>query len=285
MKITNPNDLKAVSTSVEGINYSTEQELVNLPIGSALITGIVDMPLLVNIRPRLSQHGGHAKEILETKEINEENFLEKIEEFENQELLPIIKPKLTHKDIIIMSEKPIEKIENELIPAYLFLCQDKNAEYNLLIEAINGEIVISSEEFLTKKLPEIKYLNPIEIKILHAAYQLKDFTIEDLIKKTNLLDLRDFENLIKKGLIEKTKNQNNNPNNKELEKYSLSNNYIFSNLSKNAIYSKIEFLNLNYKIKHEKKISIDSIKEKLSNFTKIKDQRECYLLKYNINYK
>lgn len=275
MKITNPNDLKAVSNSVEGINYSTEQELVNLPIGTALITGIVDMPLLVNIRPRLSQHGGHAKEILETKEIDENNFLEKIEEFENQELLPIIKPKLTQKDIILMSEQEIEKIENELIPAYLFLCQDKNSEYAILIEAINGEIITSIDEYITKKLPEIDELNTIQIKLLHAAYQLKEFSDLDLIKKTNILDLKEFEKLIKKGLIEK--NQNN--------KYQLSNKYVFSNLSKHSIFSKIEFLNINYKIKHESKISIDKIKEKLSNFTKVKDQRDCFILKYNILYK
>ncbi|MEM4397252.1 MAG: DUF87 domain-containing protein, partial [Candidatus Woesearchaeota archaeon] len=278
MKITNPNDLKAVSNSVEGINYSTEQELVNLPIGSALITGIVDMPLLVNIRPRLSKHGGNAKEILEDneKEISE-NILEKINEFENKELLPIIKPKLSQKDIILMSEKEIEKIDNELIPAYLFLCQDK-IEYNLLIEAIEGNVIVSVDEFLTKKLPEIKELNTSEIRLLHAAYLLKEFNIDELIKKTNLSDIKYIQELIKKGLIEKYKQENK-------EKYKLSDNYIFSNLSKYAIYSKIEFLDLNYSIKHEKKISIDKIKEKLSNFTKIKDQRECFILRYDVKYK
>jgi len=63
LKVTNPNDLKAVSSSVEGLTAEAEKEIANLPIGTALVTGVVDVPLLVNVRPRRTLHGGHSVDI------------------------------------------------------------------------------------------------------------------------------------------------------------------------------------------------------------------------------
>ena len=57
--ISHLNDIKAISGSVEGITAESEQEIKNLSIGTALLTGITDMPLFINIRPRLTPHGGH----------------------------------------------------------------------------------------------------------------------------------------------------------------------------------------------------------------------------------
>ena len=65
LKVTNPNDLKAISSSVEGLTAEAEKEIANLPIGTALITGIVEVPLLVNIRARKTLHGGHSVDIFD----------------------------------------------------------------------------------------------------------------------------------------------------------------------------------------------------------------------------
>ncbi len=56
LKITNPNDLKAVSTA-EGIDQTVQQEIKNLSPGIALILG-QQIPLFVAIRVRRSKHGG-----------------------------------------------------------------------------------------------------------------------------------------------------------------------------------------------------------------------------------
>ena len=64
MKVTNPNDLKAISSSVEGITNNTEKEIQDISIGTALVAGITDVPLFVKVRPRRSLHGGHAIDIL-----------------------------------------------------------------------------------------------------------------------------------------------------------------------------------------------------------------------------
>src|SRR3989344_3740726 len=64
LKVTNPNDLRAIANSVEGLTYESEKEIMNLSVGSALITGIAELPLFVDIRPRMTKHGGEAVDML-----------------------------------------------------------------------------------------------------------------------------------------------------------------------------------------------------------------------------
>lgn len=66
LKVTNPNDLKAISASVEGLTSGMEQDISNLPIGTALIVGAgIQTPLLVDVRPRETRHGGASVQVLE----------------------------------------------------------------------------------------------------------------------------------------------------------------------------------------------------------------------------
>lgn len=58
LKITNPNDLKIVVSSSEGIDSDSSNEIQRLNIGTCLLTGMVDLPLKIKVRPRLTQHGG-----------------------------------------------------------------------------------------------------------------------------------------------------------------------------------------------------------------------------------
>lgn len=70
LKVTNPNDLKAITSSIEGLTEGMEEEIQRLPIGSAIITGGgVSMPLLVEIRPRESKHGGESIEVIPSKRV------------------------------------------------------------------------------------------------------------------------------------------------------------------------------------------------------------------------
>ena len=59
LKVTNPNDLKAIIQSVEGLTNQTYREIQRLPIGVALIAGgSLQMPVMTEIRTRETQHGG-----------------------------------------------------------------------------------------------------------------------------------------------------------------------------------------------------------------------------------
>lgn len=66
LKVTNPNDLKAIVASVEGLTTGMTDEIQRLPIGTAIITGVkITMPLFVEIRPRETRHGGESVTIVE----------------------------------------------------------------------------------------------------------------------------------------------------------------------------------------------------------------------------
>jgi DNA helicase HerA-like ATPase len=61
LKVTNPNDLKAIIQSVEGLTSQTCDEIQRLPIGVALISGAgLQMPVMAEIRTRETNHGGRS---------------------------------------------------------------------------------------------------------------------------------------------------------------------------------------------------------------------------------
>jgi len=66
LKVTNPNDLKAIAASVEGLTAAMADEIQRLPIGVAIVVGGgVQMPLMVEVRPRESRHGGESVKVIE----------------------------------------------------------------------------------------------------------------------------------------------------------------------------------------------------------------------------
>ena len=65
MKVTNPNDLKAISKGLEGVTSYVEEELMRLPPGVAmLVSNEIERPVLVDIRVRKSKHGGESVNVL-----------------------------------------------------------------------------------------------------------------------------------------------------------------------------------------------------------------------------
>ncbi|TLZ75320.1 MAG: ATP-binding protein, partial [Methanobacteriota archaeon] len=66
LKVTNPNDLKAIIASVEGLTTAMAEEISRLPIGVAIMTGGgLQMPLMVEVRPRETRHGGESVKVIE----------------------------------------------------------------------------------------------------------------------------------------------------------------------------------------------------------------------------
>ncbi|MBN2111435.1 MAG: ATP-binding protein, partial [Methanosarcinaceae archaeon] len=70
MKVTNPNDLKAISKGLEGVNSYVEDELMRLPPGVAmLVSNDIERPILVDIRIRRSKHGGESVNVLKAAQM------------------------------------------------------------------------------------------------------------------------------------------------------------------------------------------------------------------------
>ena len=66
LKVTNPNDVKAISQSIEGLTSGMTDDIQTMPIGMAMVVGAgIESPLLVEVRPRESRHGGSGVKVLE----------------------------------------------------------------------------------------------------------------------------------------------------------------------------------------------------------------------------
>ena len=66
LKVTNPNDVKAISQSIEGLTSGMTDDIQTMPIGMAMVVGAgLESPLLVEVRPRESRHGGAGVKVLE----------------------------------------------------------------------------------------------------------------------------------------------------------------------------------------------------------------------------
>jgi DNA helicase HerA-like ATPase len=65
LKVTNPNDLKALASSVEGLTGDSEDEIQRLPVGVAFVSHPrIAIPVLVEIRPRETSHGGESVDVM-----------------------------------------------------------------------------------------------------------------------------------------------------------------------------------------------------------------------------
>lgn len=74
LKVTNPNDLKAIVQSVEGISTEVADEVQRLAVGEALVAGGgLTQPVFVSVRPRLTRHGGKSVSVLHQPELEEED--------------------------------------------------------------------------------------------------------------------------------------------------------------------------------------------------------------------
>ncbi|HEC81626.1 MAG TPA: DUF87 domain-containing protein [Thermoplasmatales archaeon] len=65
LKVTNPNDLRAITQSVEGLTSDTADEIQRLQVGVALVAGgSLAKPVMAEIRTRETSHGGRSVTII-----------------------------------------------------------------------------------------------------------------------------------------------------------------------------------------------------------------------------
>ncbi|MDY6765881.1 MAG: hypothetical protein SVW77_00785, partial [Candidatus Nanohaloarchaea archaeon] len=62
LRVTNPNDLNAISRSFEGVTSEVKEFITALPPGTGLLLG-KEYPVMTDVRTRRSLHGGTAKEL------------------------------------------------------------------------------------------------------------------------------------------------------------------------------------------------------------------------------
>ncbi|MDI9611439.1 MAG: ATP-binding protein [Archaeoglobales archaeon] len=89
LRVTNPNDINAIKKGIEGITAEMVEEIKRLPTGSAVVVSPeLEVPVIVRVRVRRSQHS-EAKSVLEEEkeeiEAKEETAMEKKEVKEKEE--------------------------------------------------------------------------------------------------------------------------------------------------------------------------------------------------------
>ncbi|MFH1398704.1 MAG: ATP-binding protein [Candidatus Woesearchaeota archaeon] len=258
MKVSNRHDLHAISQSVEGLTTETENEIKNLAVGEAIVTGVVDMPLFVQIRPRRTKHGGEQVNIVQ---------LQNIVDSGNLKALPLILPFTSKKDLELMSEGNA-KISTTLIPAVLLDCGD----FRMLIDLAKGQIIHDVEK-QGIDIPNLGVLSPSEMKILQVCKDLSNFSPADVMAKAQV----DFSlansvcnNLHKKGLLVKN------------GKYNLKDGLVFD-LGKYQFTRNIEYKSVDYDKKLTTCFTVASVKERLRDFVKVKSEKECFIVVFEAN--
>jgi DNA helicase HerA-like ATPase len=93
LKVTNPNDLKTIVASFEGLTTSAFEDIQRLPIGVAMIVGgNIPVSILVDIRVRETKHGIPEEEVVVRQE--EETIGEEARE---EEFEPAVETKIIEK--------------------------------------------------------------------------------------------------------------------------------------------------------------------------------------------
>ncbi len=123
LRVTNPNDLKAISKSFEGITSEVESMIKSLPPGVSFVLGN-EYPVMTDVRTRKSKHGGTTQ--------TSETYVRK-------EKIKMFEPK-----------KRIDELETEkgvkYEAAYYPLYRVKNEGKEFLIDAVNGDVKAEREE-------------------------------------------------------------------------------------------------------------------------------------------
>ncbi|MFC1690905.1 ATP-binding protein [Nanoarchaeota archaeon] len=288
LKITNPNDLKAITSSVEGITSESAEEIINLPIGNAMMTGIVDIPLFVNIRPRKTKHGGTGVSIFEEEEDSEDNSLNKekegskengimneIDNYSNRPVLPVIKPAATKKELTLMAENEIESIKTFLIPAVLFQCKKNSETFPVVCELIQGKIVSNIQESIAHEIPDLSGLSLSQLGILNFCIEKVVITPGDVMIAKNI----DFSQ------AGKTLSELEQKNFLEYDgKYRL-NKAVLVQPKELALYSPLIFEAVDYDEKLEPTVNVEEIKNKLSLLSEVVEQKEAFIIWHKVVYK
>jgi len=154
LQVTNPNDLRAIASSFEGLDAESEREIASLPVGKALLIGGADYPTFVDIRVRKSAHGGRAQITFE----HEESDVQKIYAFE---------PTISKKDILLM-EPDVQSATLMLYPIWAVYCSKDGQNFYLIFDGKQLALLHLDQNLKRILLPKLDSLSPMQRSVLDA---------------------------------------------------------------------------------------------------------------------
>ncbi|MFB6241473.1 MAG: helicase HerA domain-containing protein [Candidatus Nanosalina sp.] len=117
LKVTNPNDLKAISKSFEGVTSGVEDMIKSLPPGVAFVLGN-EYPVMTDVRQRKSRHGGETQTA---------------ESYEEKDAVKVYSPEV---ELSRLQNERGKKFEKTYYPLYLV----KNEEKEMLVDGIENKV-------------------------------------------------------------------------------------------------------------------------------------------------
>ncbi len=190
LKITNPNDLKAISYA-EGMTQGIENEIKNLNPGMGIIVG-KEIPLFIKIRVRRTKHGGETVSITSAPEDYGIKIIAPFKQITIPKgsktiLYPCWKVNIENKDYLIDAVKGRQIIvtpqgtrENEIGPDFL------NNAINIEINNTDIEGDMLKMEYNARKIREmlmklgITNIKDIE-QVFYVYYIGKDFMMDGVV--------------------------------------------------------------------------------------------------------
>jgi hypothetical protein len=138
LKVTNPNDIKAIMDSVEGVELGTREEIRDLPIGIAMVVGITEQPLIVDVRIRKSQHGGEA--LVKTAEKAGEGGAPAAS---YEGTLQILAPRFFEEDVLRVF-KGVDDIRFINYPLWKAMGVRRGQDVEFYVDGLSGEVIYES---------------------------------------------------------------------------------------------------------------------------------------------
>lgn len=160
LRVTNPNDLKAISKSFEGVTSEVESMIKSLPPGVSFVLGN-EYPVMTDVRTRRSKHGGETQ--------TSEGYVEK-------DTIRMFPPR---KDLKELEAERGEKYEIAYYPLYLL----ENEEEKVLVDGTSGDIKAEQKKLSGKENEILELVGEGASKS-----ELVDETGMGLAKITNLID-------------------------------------------------------------------------------------------------
>ncbi len=204
LRVTNPNDLRSIMDSVEGITKGIESQIKILPIGTAVVVGLIDQPLIVNIRIRKTNHTGAPA-----------MMPKKLKEREEGDILYFY-PKFLEEDVKKNILKKFEQFKLIYYPLWRLRCKFYTEEGekidNIFLDGLSGELVFARDNVLerTEGLPKLFKLNMKEKAVLLylTTYGLSPFEQISKRLKISEKDLREIlSKLQKRDLVSREENE------------------------------------------------------------------------------
>ena len=277
LKMTNPGDIRAVMSSMEGITSQAEVELQNLAVGEALVLGHVDMPLVVSIRPRKTKHGGTSP-LMEEGEVKAPLEIAAQESTLNSpEMRALVRPRITFEDLSHMSDVGAE-IKTYLVPAVFVHVRTKQGEIHFLVDRVRGYVIVDLDNEKYVALLDLGSFSSFGLELVEIALNLETFTSGQISMHTsmspsrvdNLLDL-----FVKGGYLERTNGT-----------YTLlSPLRLISHSAEFASKATVEYGTIRFDEEFDPKLTQEEIVRRLNLFCDVLDAKEVWVVKYEAEKK